>query len=166
MLVERVLRGERVVIRPPRSDDAEAILAILLEPSVSRWWGPTSLEDVVESFDFALIVEVDGAVAGWMFLEENDDPMYRSVGLDISLTSACQGRGIGPEALRLVIWECAAKGHHRFTIDPAAANEHAIKAYAGLGFKPVGVLRDYERDTDGGGWHDGLLMDLLIGEFI
>jgi hypothetical protein len=28
-----------------------------------------------------------------------------------------------------------------------------------VGFKPVGVLRDYERDTDGRGWHDGLLME-------
>jgi hypothetical protein len=33
-----------------------------------------------------------------------------------------------------------------------------------VGFRPVGVLRDYERDTDGRGWHDGLLMDLLAAE--
>jgi len=26
------------------------------------------------------------------------------------------------------------------------------------------VMRRYERDTDGGGWHDGLLMDLLVEE--
>jgi aminoglycoside 6'-N-acetyltransferase len=30
----------------------------------------------------------------------------------------------------------------------------------------VGVLRQYERDADGSGWHDGLLMELLAGELI
>jgi RimJ/RimL family protein N-acetyltransferase len=32
------------------------------------------------------------------------------------------------------------------------------------GFRPVGILRRYERDADGVGWHDGLLMDLLAEE--
>ena len=31
-------------------------------------------------------------------------------------------------------------------------------------FRPVGVMRRYERDADGSGWHDGLLMDLLAEE--
>jgi aminoglycoside 6'-N-acetyltransferase len=56
------------------------------------------------------------------------------------------------------------RGHHRLTIDPAAANERAIRCYAGVGFRPVGVLRQYERDDDGG-WHDGLLMDLLAADW-
>ncbi len=33
-----------------------------------------------------------------------------------------------------------------------------------VGYRPVGVLRRYERDVDGTGWHDGLLMDLLVEE--
>jgi aminoglycoside 6'-N-acetyltransferase len=33
-----------------------------------------------------------------------------------------------------------------------------------VGYRPVGVLRRYERDVDGTGWHDGLLMDLLAEE--
>ena len=40
----------------------------------------------------------------------------------------------------------------------------AIRCYAAVGFHPVGVLRRYERDVDGAGWHDGLLMDLLAEE--
>jgi aminoglycoside 6'-N-acetyltransferase len=46
------------------------------------------------------------------------------------------------------------------TIDPAAANTYAIKAYERVGFKPVGIMRQYERGPDGT-WHDGLLMELL-----
>jgi aminoglycoside 6'-N-acetyltransferase len=52
------------------------------------------------------------------------------------------------------------RGHHRITIDPAAHNERAIRSYRRLGFRPVGVMRRYERGADGT-WHDGLLMDLL-----
>jgi aminoglycoside 6'-N-acetyltransferase len=57
-------------------------------------------------------------------------------------------------------WLFEERGHHRVTIDPAAANERAIRAYERVGFKRVGVLRRYERGADGA-WHDGLLLDLL-----
>jgi aminoglycoside 6'-N-acetyltransferase len=52
------------------------------------------------------------------------------------------------------------RGHHRLTIDPAADNQRAIRAYRRVGFRPVGVMRRYERGPDGS-WHDGLRMDLL-----
>ena len=57
------------------------------------------------------------------------------------------------------------RGHHRITIDPAAENTHAIAAYAKLGFRPVGVMRSYQRMTDGR-WVDALLMDLLAEELV
>lgn len=50
------------------------------------------------------------------------------------------------------------------TIDPALENAIAIRAYEKVGFTPVGVMRDYERDNDGASWHDALLMELLAGE--
>jgi aminoglycoside 6'-N-acetyltransferase len=34
-----------------------------------------------------------------------------------------------------------------------------------VGFRRVGVLREYERGPDGM-WHDGLLMDMLTGELV
>ena len=46
---------------------------------------------------------------------------------------------------------------------PAAADEPAIRCYAKVGFRPVGVMRRYERGGDGR-FHDGLLMDLLRDE--
>jgi aminoglycoside 6'-N-acetyltransferase len=84
--------------------------------------------------------------------------------MDIVLAAAFQGAGLGPEALRLAAaWLIGARGHHRLTIDPAAANERAITVYASIGFRPVGIMRSYERGPDGE-WHDGLLMDMLAGE--
>ena len=84
--------------------------------------------------------------------------------LDIFLAPAHHGAGLGPEALRLAArWLIEERGHHRLTIDPAAANERAIGVYASIGFRPVGVMRGYERGADGE-WHDGLLMDMLAHE--
>jgi aminoglycoside 6'-N-acetyltransferase len=52
------------------------------------------------------------------------------------------------------------RGHHRITIDPAAANQRAIRCYQKAGFQSIGVMRQYERSSDGR-FHDGLLMDLI-----
>ena len=84
--------------------------------------------------------------------------------MDIFLAPEHHGAGLGPAALRLVArWLIDERGHHRITIDPACANARAIRAYESIGFRPVGVMRSYERGPDGA-WHDGLLMDLLAHE--
>jgi aminoglycoside 6'-N-acetyltransferase len=163
-----VLRGPRVTLRPVREDDAAALLALLTEPSVARWWHHWDAEriqrDLLEQDEEHVnVIEVGGELGGLLLVYEEPDE-YKHAALDISLAGAHQGRGLGPEALQLVMTHLIeAHGHHRFTIDPAAHNERAIRAYAKLGFQPVGILRRYERAADGS-WHDGLLMDLLAEE--
>lgn len=51
-------------------------------------------------------------------------------------------------------------------VDPAADNAVAIRCYTKVGFRPVGVLRAYERDPNASTWHDGLLMDLLASDLV
>jgi len=157
---EPTLEGERVTLRPLADADVEPLNAILALPEVRRWWGTDPTVDDQDAFT----IVVDGEIAGWVGWYEEDDPDYRHGGLDIFLAPALHGRGLGREALHLAArWLIEERGHHRLIIDPAAANTHAIKTYTSLGFKPVGVLRRYERGPDGT-WHDGLLMDLLADE--
>jgi aminoglycoside 6'-N-acetyltransferase len=86
-----------------------------------------------------------------------------SRGIDLFLDPAVHGRGIGTEVVRRVVRMLVdERGHHRVTIDPAASNVAAIRAYEKAGFRRVGVMRSYERDADGSGWHDGLLMELVV----
>lgn len=159
-----VLHGERLSLRRARDDDRDALGAILSEPEVSRWWGPFDPETAFDEIASSFVIEVDGAVVGWLLFEAEEWWQYRYVAFDITLATASQGRGYGTEALRVAIRHFIARGHHRFTIDPAADNARAIRTYAGLGFKPVGVLREYERRD--GAWRDGLFMDLLAREFV
>jgi aminoglycoside 6'-N-acetyltransferase len=163
------LPGERVVLRPLTEADRPAIQRILDDPSVARWWGPGGLETRVDEWfsdddtvRFAIVV--DSVVGGTIQFHEENGPDYRHAGLDIFLDEGHQGRGLGSDALRtLARYLFDVRGHHRLTIDPSAANERAIRAYARIGFRPVGVMRRYERGADGT-FHDGLLMDLLADE--
>ena len=166
------LRDERIVLRPLAADDADWLASVVLQPEVARWWGSRPedfdhhragfVSDAAENDAFA--IEIDGALAGWLGVYEEDEPDYRHAGLDIFLDPALHGAGHGPAALRLAArWLIEELGHHRLIIDPAAANERAIAVYASIGFRPVGIMRGYERGADMR-WHDGLLMDMLADE--
>jgi aminoglycoside 6'-N-acetyltransferase len=105
-----------------------------------------------------------GEVIGLVQYYEEADPMYRHAGIDLFLGAPYQDRGLGTDTLRTMIRHLIHdRGHHRLVIDPAAANERAIRAYEKVGFRRVGVMRDYERAPDGT-WHDGVLLDLLARE--
>ena len=92
------------------------------------------------------------------------DPDYRHASMDLYLAPAAHGCGLGTDAVRTLVRHLFVDhGHHRLTIDPAADNVAAIRCYAKAGFREVGVMRQYERGTDGT-WHDGLLMELLADD--
>jgi aminoglycoside 6'-N-acetyltransferase len=162
-----VIRGERVLLRPATEGDLDAILAMLEEPEVARWWGDYDADRVrrdhledEESETYA--IEVEDRFAGVLLVYEENEPDYRHTALDISLRTELHDRGLGREALRAAIDHFAGeRGHHRFTIDPAADNARAIRCYEAVGFRRVGILRRYWR-APGGEWRDGLLMDLLV----
>jgi aminoglycoside 6'-N-acetyltransferase len=150
------LRDGDLELRRPTDADGERLAALFAEPEVRRWWFDADYDR-----DNGWVVDVGGEPAGWVQYEEETYEWYPSVAFDIALTSRLHGRGYGRRALRLAIEHFVAKGHHRFTIDPEVGNERAIRSYAAVGFKPVGVLRSYGRNPEGG-WHDGLLMDLIV----
>jgi aminoglycoside 6'-N-acetyltransferase len=139
------------------------------QPEVARWWTsitPDKLAAKAEGRDDArgLAIVVDGAVVGMIQYGEADDPEYHSASIDIFLSNEVHGRGLGTDAVRtLARWLVRERGHHRITIDPAVENPAAVRAYEKVGFRPVGVMREYWTDPSGVR-HDGLLMDVLAGE--
>jgi aminoglycoside 6'-N-acetyltransferase len=154
-------------IRPLAAADASELLRIHRTPEVARWWGePEAGFPLADDPDATRqTIVIDGRVAGMIEFSEELTPRYRHASIDVFLDPSFHARGFGSEAVRLVARQLIEeRGHHRVTIDPALENAAAIRAYEKVGFKAVGVMRDYERDGDGEGWHDALLMELLADE--
>ena len=162
------IRGDRVVLRPAEPADTAELVRIRRTPEVAVRWGDVADEDPRWPFDDDTVVfsvVLDGAVVGMIRYSEELTPQYRHAGIDLFLDPPVHGRGVGRDAVRALAGHLVhERGHHRLVIDPAADNLAAIRCYAAVGFRPVGVMREYERDADGAGWHDGLLMELLAGE--
>jgi aminoglycoside 6'-N-acetyltransferase len=165
-VTDRRLVGERVTLRPLEAADAQRLGRIAAEPEIAHWWlGVTEqdIRDMAGPEEDALVfaVELDGEVIGLAQANEETDPDYRHASIDLFLATARHGHGLGADTVRtLARWLFSERGHHRITIDPALANERAIRTYERVGFERVGVMRRYERGSDGD-WHDGLLLDLL-----
>jgi aminoglycoside 6'-N-acetyltransferase len=159
-------RNHVVTLRPLAQGDEAELLRIHRTAQVTRWWdAPEEGFPWDEPSSTRFTIEVDGRIAGLIQYWEENEPRYRHAGIDLFVDPRLHGRGIGSAAVaqvaRLLFDE---RGHHRITIDPAVANTAAIRAYEKVGFKRVGVMREAERDVDGDGWHDALLMELLERE--
>ena len=137
------------------------------DPGVVRWWQEPRDDFLAAETDvhkYAVLLDRD--VIGFVQWHEETDPMYRHANMDIYVDPAVHGRGVGTDAVRTLTRHLVRdRGHHRLVIDPAADNVAAIRCYAKVGFRPVGVLRQYEQGPDGT-WHDGLLMDLVADDLI
>ena len=161
------LVGDRLRLRPPEAADVDPLLAILLEPEVSKWWvgyTPERVRSEIVETDNHLVIEIDGQAAGAVAIYENDDPEYRATALHIFLGAEWYGLRYGAEALATAINVLAGQGHHRFTLDPNVNNKPAIRSYERLGFVAVGLARDYQL-MPSGEFNDALLMDLVMRDF-
>lgn len=165
--MKSTLRGTRVSLRPATSADVPALAAIRSTPEVFRWWrGGADMAsevaaDLADPDATTLAIELDGRVVGAIQWSAETEPDYRHASIDIYVDPAVHGRGVGTDAIRTLARHLTAdRGFHRLVIDPASDNAAAIKCYSKVGFRPVGIMRMYERGSDGT-WHDGLLMDAL-----
>jgi len=157
------LRGDVVVLRPLRFDDAARLREIHAEPAVAAWWGSMDDEfpfDEPESTRFT--IRVDERVAGLIQYGEEDEPMYRYAWVDLFVATEFHGRGVGTDAVRTVArYLVEERGHHRLTIDPSLDNHAAVRAYEKAGFQRVGVMRLAERSPEGT-WRDALFMEQVF----
>ncbi|MGH3453671.1 MAG: GNAT family N-acetyltransferase [Nocardioidaceae bacterium] len=162
--------GDPVILRPATSADVPDLARIRSTPEVRRRWRGD--DDLVAEVDRDLddpelqtyAIVLDDRIVGAIQWSAETEPDYRHAQIDIYLDPSVHGEGIGSDAVRTLARHLVDDhGHHRIVIDPAADNTAAIRCYEKVGFRPVGIMRRYERDADGS-WHDGLLMDLLADE--
>ena len=164
------LIGESTTLRPAEAADIPALADIRATPQVrERWRGSDDLaaevaSDLADPDTHTFVIEHHDRVVGAIQWSAQEEPDYRHASIDIYVDPSVHGRGLGTDAVRTLARHLIVdRGHRRLVIDPAADNAAAIRSYSKVGFRPVGIMRGYERGIDGT-WHDGLLMDLLAEE--
>ena len=160
--------GPLVTLRAPNQHDLDPLLEILAEPEVSLWWVGYTPERVQQEFidapETTRIIEVGGVCAGALVVLRGADAEYPTTVMHLFIGTAFRGRRIGEETLALAIRHEFAHGIARVTLDPNVANEGAIRSYERLGFRRIGVLRDYQV-RPGGHLEDALFLDLTRSDF-
>jgi aminoglycoside 6'-N-acetyltransferase len=144
---------------------AERLRELRADPEVARWWDPPpegwplGPEPDVERFAIVAGGEPVGAVQFW----EESDPGSRYADVDIFVAPESQGRGLGTEAMRLIVRHLVEdRGHHRVTLSTAVDNVRAIHVYEKVGFRAVGVTRKSNFNELAGEWQDELLMEYVV----
>lgn len=141
-----------ISLRSTRPDDVEFVLAAERSPDARPWITLREREEHLAAIAWEeadhLIVEADGEPVGFALLF-GVGSRHRSMEIRTIVISR-PGEGVGREALRLIIDRAfAAHGSHRVWLDVIDHNERARRAYAAVGFKEEGALRECWLNEEG-----------------
>ncbi len=175
--VKPVLTGEKCVLRPFTEADADVMREIIHDPEVLRFTGEPPGELTPERLrswygtragqpdrlDLAVTDRGTGELLGEVVLYEWD-PAARGCTFRTLIGSRGRGRGVGTEAIRLVVgYGFEELGLHRIQLEAYRHNHRALRVYQKVGFLVEGVRRETEmRD---GEWVDEVLMAILDREW-
>jgi RimJ/RimL family protein N-acetyltransferase len=175
--IKPVLTGDLVTLRPFVDEDVPVFLEAVADPEVARltasppggpgeeqtrqWYGSRNDQD--DRLDLAVVDRSGGACVGEVVLNEWD-PHNGSCNFRILLVAAGRNRGLGTEAIRLVVgYGFEQLRLHRISLEVYSHNPRARRAYEKAGFVAEGVLRQVLRDGDG--WVDSTVMSILAPEW-
>jgi RimJ/RimL family protein N-acetyltransferase len=165
------LRSERLLLRQPIAEDTQRRLAIGSHKEVMEGYGGTfdpaatfTLKDAEASLRFikeqpcAWVVDFDG-FRGHIRLH-SFAPQDKRASLAIGIEDpTCLGRGLGTEAVNLVLAFAFDRGLHRVSLRVLANNHRAIACYRKCGFVEEG--REREAALIDGRWEDDFIMGKL-----
>jgi RimJ/RimL family protein N-acetyltransferase len=168
-----MLRGELVMLRARREDDAPVLHAELYEDtdtwarSDTRPWVPVPFgpgsphwpgEEAPSASDaavFAVAELATGELAGEALLW-GIDLHNRSAHIGLGLRPSFRGLGLGADVVRILCdYGFTTRGLHRLSIETLSDNQAMIRAALGAGFSPEGTLRL-------GAWVNGEFLDEVL----
>ncbi|MFE1440987.1 GNAT family N-acetyltransferase [Streptomyces sp. NPDC058739] len=175
--IKPVLTGERAALRPFTQDDVPVMARILADPEVllltgspveefdpdrlRAWYG--SRNEQGDRLDLGIVDRASGELVGEAVLNEWDEH-NRSCNFRILIGPGGRGRGLGTEAVRLIVGHAFGQlGLHRVSLHVLAHNPRARHVYEKAGFVAEGVDRQAVRL--GEEWIDATRMALLAPEW-
>lgn len=174
-------RTERLTIRPATGADLAAVFAYRSLPDVAEWMPsrPTSYDDWLLQLGAAvlertLVVELDGAVVGDLYLKVDDAWAQAEVRAGAAravaeigwcLSPAHQGRGYVTEACAELLRVCFEDlGVRRVVAQAFAGNAPSLRVMERLGMVREAHHRGDSLHRDHG-WLDGVVYALLADEW-
>jgi RimJ/RimL family protein N-acetyltransferase len=171
------ITGHRVVLRPYRQEDAEAIYQGATDPELRRLTGTHAtftreqVERYIARYDHPedrvgfIIAHPETMVALGEVVVLDIDEDNHSAGIRIGLFHVDYlNKGYGSEAMRLMVdYAFRTLNLHRLELQVYDFNPRAIRVYEKIGFRREGVLRDalfYD-----GVYHSAIVMSILDGEW-
>ncbi|WP_198663430.1 GNAT family N-acetyltransferase [Jiangella endophytica] len=154
MATTPTLTGERIRLVPLGPEHAEAVFESLQEPESARLTGThqTFTRAAIDAFcasraaqddrlDWAIEDAASGEYAGGLAVNEVDED-NETAGFRIDLVATYRGRGLGPEAMELMLRHLfEAVGVHRVGLEVYAFNPRAQRSYEKCGFVVEGRVR-------------------------
>jgi RimJ/RimL family protein N-acetyltransferase len=181
LTLEAPLVTERLLLRPFRSQDADALYDLRSRPEVLRYlyWPPASAENVRDVVAERLTMTTLAADGDCLVLAVELAATGRFIGeVDLSLVStehrhgeigailhpAAQGHGYATEAAgALLDLAFGALKLHRVSAQTNAGNQASARVMLRLGMRQEGHLRQCVRFA--GEWHDELVFAILAEEW-
>jgi RimJ/RimL family protein N-acetyltransferase len=170
------LVGERVTLRPVRVDDVPGLVDLVSDPvgqrltgsrasfteaALREWYASRGAR--ADRLDLAVVDRTTGEYAGEAVLNDLDAD-NRSCSFRIALRAGFRDRGLGTEAIRLILGHAfGTVGLHRISLEVYAFNPRALAVYERAGFVREGVLRDALYWD--GEYVDSIVMSILAPEW-
>lgn len=149
------LVGARTTVRAATDADAPLLAGWHADPEVAHYWDDETFtvdevrERMARADVDAWIVEEDGEPVGYLQSWRDSD----SAGLDGFLVPSARGRGLMPDAARVLTEALLAAGWPEVTVDPYSWNDRAVRAWEKAGFVEVS-----RHPPDAEHAHDWILM--------
>jgi RimJ/RimL family protein N-acetyltransferase len=174
------LAGPRLRFVALGPEHFEAVQRWRSDPEVTRYWITQEVPDADAIRQWYARNQADGALV-WAILSDDEpvgyvtlfelDDVNRKAELALMIGErSTWGQGFAKEALTTILRhaftpkDAGGLGLHKVWLAVFAENTAARRAYARIGFREDGVLRDdMFRD---GAWHDQMLMSVLEDEFM
>jgi RimJ/RimL family protein N-acetyltransferase len=169
-LTTEVLRTERLVLRPHRPDDEDAVLRACQDPGIQRWLAnlpvPYTREDArqfvagvapaerAEGRGMPTVVEADGELVGSAGVHLRGSRLGPEVGYWIAPWG--RGRGYAAEAARALAEWALGHGAPRVHLFADVGNVASQAVAERAGFSREGVVRSCLDQRDGT-WRDAVL---------
>ncbi|WP_298163068.1 GNAT family protein [Brevundimonas sp.] len=159
------IRTGRLILRPARSDDLDAIHAVLSHPEAMRWWSTPPHEDIEQSRTWLEAMIANTAAGAADFVVEYEGRVIGKAGCwkapDVGyiLHPDVWGRGLATEALSAVIDHVfATEDLKALNADVDPYNAASIRLLERLGFVRTGEAKATWHV--GGQWMDSLYYGL------